>query len=317
MANCTHMKIAWQLKKQFQKPNQTYPLEWSYQSIHTHDEVPVPCQKCDDCLDGKISEAVLRFTHEAQTNTHNCVITLTYNDESLPSNGFLLRHHSKKFVRSLKRELKKRGYTTKIKISIKGEYGFHNLRPHFHLIINGFKPADLILHTGNAPAPFGHKQLSLEANLYTSEFIESLWPHGFSLVGQVTEDSIKYIVRDVKSSLEPIPPSIIISGKLIEPTLPFFRIANNVSKDWLKKYGQSDAFDHDFCLTSSGHKVKVPKYYDNILKKLDPVLLDQLKEKRKQRNIDLNRTEEDITRSQDCAALRRKRKRAASLKSRM
>ncbi len=319
MANCTNLKTAWQLKLNYRKPNNTYPLEWRFQSQHTHDELQIPCLKCDNCLDDKISQTVLRFTHEAVTNEENCVLTLTYRPERLPPNAFLMRDHSVKFKKDLTRNLKNLGFKTP-KISVKGEYGFHSLLPHFHLIVNGFIPSDLILQSGVLPDSYGHspiKNKNLSKNLYTSKFISSLWPYGFITVGHINPDSIKYIVRDVKSSLEPVPPSIILRQKLIEPTLPFFRIANNVSRDWYQLYSTSDAYSYDFCITSDGHKTKVPKYYDNKLKITDPLKLEAIKQKRIQDFEARGLTPEDIERSNIHKALLRKRQKYESLKRRM
>lgn len=80
-------------------------------------------------------EWLVRLEFEAQSHEYSSFVTLTYNDDNLPSDGSLHKEDFQKFMKLF------RFYSNKkYKYYAVGEYGDQTKRPHFHAIIFGLKP---------------------------------------------------------------------------------------------------------------------------------------------------------------------------------
>lgn len=89
----------------------------------------VPCGKCFPCIQNKRNQWVTRMTFESdKSETLTWFITLTYNEENLPSYG-LDKDRVKKLTKSL------RDKWPYIKIYLIGEYGPTTIRPHYHALL--------------------------------------------------------------------------------------------------------------------------------------------------------------------------------------
>ena len=180
----------------------------------------VPCGKCAACQIRKRKEWTTRLSHEAEFFADACCfITLTYNDDSVPVTCFnkvkgdtpkmldrgvgelplqtLLPSDVQKFLKRLRRYLeyvpkspKKRlgrdHIDTPIRYYAVGEYGGRFGRPHYHIMIFGWKPSDMVYHSTRN----GHI-------IYRSAQIEKLWKFGFSTVEPVEGGVAKYCSRYV------------------------------------------------------------------------------------------------------------------------
>ena len=93
----------------------------------------VPCGNCIGCRINRTSAWTLRLLAE-QTQWKDCAfVTLTYDDEHLPTNSSLVKADVQKFFKRLRKALGDR----KIKYYCCGEYGEKTDRPHYHAIIFG------------------------------------------------------------------------------------------------------------------------------------------------------------------------------------
>lgn len=182
-------------------------------------ETSIPCGKCFACRLRKRKEMTTRLSNELSLyNEDCCFITLTYNDENLPTTCLrsikdsekmvargvaelpvetLLPSDVQKFIKRLRRHLEylpKRGknrigrdhVTTPIRYFAVGEYGGRTGRPHYHLLIFGWKPSDLdafSLRKGNV--------------VYRSAQVEKLWKYGFSTVQPCGYGVSRYCARYV------------------------------------------------------------------------------------------------------------------------
>jgi hypothetical protein len=118
--------------------------------------------------------------HEAKMHPKNCFITLTYNNEHLPSDGSLNYEVFQLFMKRLRKK-----YGKGIRFYMCGEYGDKLGRPHFHACLFGHDFADKKLW----------KTTDSKSKLYRSAELEKLWPYGFSSVGDVTFESAAYVAR--------------------------------------------------------------------------------------------------------------------------
>lgn len=91
----------------------------------------LPCGKCLDCVKQWQNNWVFRMSKEAENSKSAFFITLTYNNENLPSSGEINKPEFQKFVK----RLRKRYSPTRLRFFGCGEYGSKKGRPHYHLIL--------------------------------------------------------------------------------------------------------------------------------------------------------------------------------------
>lgn len=145
--------------------------------MHSEGNLKIPCGKCSECISKRSFEWALRARHEISTHKNNTFLTLTYNQESLPS-LLLVKTHFQKFIKRLRKNT-----NLKIRYMVSHEYGSKTFRPHHHCIIFGYSPnKQTFLKTTNS----GEK-------IFTSPELDKLWPHGFHSIGTANEKTAYYI----------------------------------------------------------------------------------------------------------------------------
>ena len=235
----------------------------------------LPCGGCVGCRLEYSKQWGVRVMHEAQMHPENCFITLTYNDDYLPEDGSLVKIHFTNFLKRLRKK-----YGAGLKFYMCGEYGEETGRPHYHSIIfgHGFLDDRVYLKT----TPSGEK-------IYKSASLQALWTdpktkedYGYATVGDVTFKSACYVARYVmkkwKGDVEKIKDHY--QGKV-----PEYGNMSRGGKDgkglgysWFMKY-KDDLYPSDECIVE-GRKVKIPRYYDELRKELEPKEQEKTKRKR-------------------------------------
>lgn len=228
----------------------------------------LPCGKCLSCRMAHAREWVSRVHHELQIN-HGlaCFVTLTYNDEHLPKvdgSPSLFKPHYQNFFKRLRK-------ITRVRYLGCGEYGSIGHRPHYHFLIFGWQPDDLVFWKFNE-----HGQ-----PLYLSATLEKLWSDkngllGWVTVGNVETRSIEYVCRynlkklDDDYSNYPVKPFIVSSSK------------PGIGLGWFEKF-YTDCIKKDLngevvlANCRSGDKLSIiPRYYRKRLALSHPDLADQL-----------------------------------------
>lgn len=138
----------------------------------------VPCGECLECLEQYSNVWAYRCTLESHLHKENCMVTLTYDDLHNPIS--LKRRDVQLFLKRLRKAHK----DLNIRYFGCGEYGGQTLRPHYHLILFGYKPKDLQYFKMSG----GHE-------VYLSGEIEHLWGKGFITVTDVTMYTAKYSAK--------------------------------------------------------------------------------------------------------------------------
>ena len=214
----------------------------------------------------------MRCMHEAQLHENNCFITLTYDNTHLPSDGSL---HYEDFQRFVKRLRKKFGHT-RIRYYMAGEYGENFGRPHFHACIFGFDFSDKKLW----------KRSSSGSMLYRSQDLETLWPFGYSSIGDVNFESAAYVARYIMkkvtghNSKAHYTQTDTETGEITtrKPEFNKMSLKPGIGYDWYKTY-KTDVYPHDYVVIK-GKKVKPPKFYDKKYKMDNPYEFDEILYKR-------------------------------------
>lgn len=229
----------------------------------------LPCGQCHGCRLERSRQWAIRCMHEASLHDDNCFITLTYSDEHCPTDGGL---HHKDFQRFMKR-LRKYFAPAKIRFYMAGEYGGKFGRPHFHAILFGINFAD---REPWQKSPSG-------SLLYRSALLERLWPFGYSSLGDVTFESAayvaRYVMKKVTGDLAKAAYEVVATdtGEVIDrrPDYNAMSLKPGIGADWFKKF-KSDVFPHDRVVVD-GSETKPPRYYDKLLKRVDPDAFDTIK----------------------------------------
>lgn len=234
--------------------------------------IDVPCNKCRGCRLAKAAEWGVRCHHESQMHEYNSFITLTYNDEHLPSNFSVDPRTFELFMKRLRKSIEPK----EIRFFGCGEYGGKTFRPHYHSIIFGHDFPDKRLH---GYTKRGHP-------IFTSAALQKVWTYGFSSIGAVNWRTAAYTARYTLKKIndeDKLPAGAKTwddvrvhkaayydrvhprSGQLVTVQPEFLRMSRmpGIGKAWAQQF-KSDWFPHDF-IVLDGKKFPVPKFYFNQL----------------------------------------------------
>lgn len=187
--------------------------------------LPLPCGHCLACKQAKAREWAVRCTLEASLYQDNCFLTLTYDDEHLPSDMKDVRKHLQDFIRSLR----DRGYA--IRYFGCGEKGTKTERKHGHLILFGFYPSDVKNNQ--------------------SKLLQECWPYGYVFIGDCTFESCQYVARyAVKKIFKNDPDEFLMMS--LKP---------GIGAPWIMKHWE--IFDND-AVYGSFKRSNIPRYFEKL-----------------------------------------------------
>ncbi len=243
----------------------------------------LPCGKCIGCRLERSRQWALRCIHEASLHKENCFVTLTYNDEHLPSCGGLIHRHFQLFMKRLRKCFSDK----KIRFYMCGEYGDKRGRPHYHAILFGLDFNDRVLFKRDNGI-----------NHYTSDTLTRIWGKGFCVVDDVTFESSAYVARYVlkKQSGEKALHHYTDkeTGVFKKPEYTTMSRRKGIAAGWFVKFFR-DIYPHGF-LYFRENRVLPPKFYDKMYEALDPVDFERLKKERSEAMNDaVNRNPGDFT----------------------
>lgn len=229
----------------------------------------VPCGQCVGCRLERSRQWAMRCVHESKMHSSSCFVTLTYNDGSLPPGGSLRYRDYQLFMKRLRKNFPEDG----IRFYMCGEYGESTVRPHYHALLFGIDFPDKKKFSKAADGTY----------LCTSKILEVLWPHGNSLIGEVTFESAAYVARYCMakvtgSKAEDHYKSVNIStGEIVERVPEFNKMSlkPGIGATFLDEYC-SDIYPRNYVVVR-GVKMKPPKYYDKLFARLDSDEMDWLK----------------------------------------
>lgn len=188
-----------------------------------------PCGRCTACRITRTSIWSLRLLHESEYWKEKVFVTLTYDDENLPSDCGLSVSDLQLFLKRFRRNRKE-----KIKYYACGEYGETTKRPHYHLIM--FGPSEK-----------------------EKEDLEDSWGKGFVHVGSVTADSIKYVCSYIQKKWSGDKGREEYGNR----QYPFQTVSQGMGKRWI--FDHQEKVRRNMCLTKKGVKIAIPRYYKDKL----------------------------------------------------
>lgn len=166
-------------------------------------KLPLPCGHCEFCRYRLSKIWTFRMEVEAMRWQKIGFITLTYNNENLPSDFGLNPAHLTNFIKRLRYYLGSR----KIKYYACGEYGEKTHRPHYHLIVYGIDKNDEAL-------------------------VQKAWQKGFSMVLTARKGSFEYVAGYVTKKLGN---SRSVAKKYNYRYPPFSRVSQGLGKHLIDK----------------------------------------------------------------------------------
>lgn len=231
----------------------------------------LPCGQCTGCRLERSRQWALRCIHEASLHEFNSFVTLTYSDDTLPEFNSLRYKDFQLFMKRLRKHFNK-----PIRFYMCGEYGEQNGRPHYHAILFGLTFNDLTLW----------KRTSASEVIFRSATLEKLWPYGHSSVGAVTFQSAAYVARYVMKKVTGDAADIhyrVVDTDTGEvnmkvPEYNRMSLKPGIGAGWFNKYS-SDVFPHDRVIHDGIHN-RVPRYYDKLMSRVNPDLVNNIKSKR-------------------------------------
>jgi len=261
--------------KAFPNPKGGKPL-FTRPEGHSGRTVDIPCGQCIGCRIDRSSDWAARIVHETHSWEWSWFLTLTYSDEFLPADGSIQKREMVLFFKRLREAARKAGLLqgSNVRKFYNGEYGSSTQRPHYHAVVFGLSLNDLKLWRKNERGD----------QLWTSDFLESVWGKGRVIVGSVSLASAGYVagycLRDTLAKHSPygfIDPD---TGELCERVPPFVGMSRNkgIGNQYFQQFGhQLEAGDF---VVIDGSKRPTPKYYRNLFADSNPVIAARLKAER-------------------------------------
>lgn len=148
--------------------------------------IQVPCNHCIECYKHYSLVWAYRSVLERSLHKDACMVDLTYNDAHLPNDG-VQRRDLQLFLKRLRKHIS----PVKVRYFACGEYGGKNHRPHYHVLLFGWKPSDCV--------PW--KLSKRGTQIYRSAELEKLWTFGFSDVTDVTFEAGMYAAKYLQKTL--------------------------------------------------------------------------------------------------------------------
>lgn len=261
--------------------------------LPNYDRLILPCGRCLLCTRRYRKMWSLRCLHELKSYNQACFLTLTVDDVHIDSvfprligsDWHSLRHKPfQDFAKRLRRTLdygyKYRGSVyhgeQPVRYYMCGEYGDEGHRPHYHAVLFGVTPPDCVPLVGSK-------------SLFVSPMIAKLWPFGYHTIGKVTSDSVAYVAGYCEKKLDGSRSLVALNNNVTPEYVAMSRGCKSrgtggIGKAFFDRYHDSDLYpqnaDGTFARTCAvdrhGYYVKMPKYYDDLLRLHDPVKYDKL-----------------------------------------
>lgn len=200
----------------------------------------------------RVNDWTFRVILESMCYEQNCVLTLTYNDENLPQDGSLDVRDFQLFMKSLRKHIA----PIKVRYFGCGEYGSKGMRPHFHVILFGYCPDDLI---------FMYKD---KGNEYCqSPLISRIWNRGYILVcPSIDSRTVPYVSKYLQKFNEDSFIRHTFDGKEYKLRPPFVLCSRRPGIGANALDSAFMDFDNDK-LYVNGKSIRIPRFYLKALKK--------------------------------------------------
>ena len=193
-------------------------------SLFTYQKVP--CGRCEACVRRKQETWFTRLRIEADSQYYANFVTLTYDNEHLPSDWSVNKSDVQLFHKRLRACL---DHPETFKYYLTSEYGPEGGRPHYHAIYFGIAPHELFK-------------------------IEKCWQNGFVTIDEITDGRLRYVTGYIIEKL------FVPDGR--EPV--FNLISKGLGKSYIdshKSWHNDLPITERAYIPYHGQKLALPRYY--------------------------------------------------------
>ena len=255
-------------------------------SRHTVGKMEVACGQCLGCRLDRTLLWAMRIVHESCLHEYahgNCFVTFTYRSKDectqdqfnkghyVPDDYSLNYHHFRDFIKRLRQH-----FPQKIRYFHCGEYGEENLRPHYHACLFNCSFDDQYVY-----------QQEQGITTYESETLQKLWPYGFCTIGQLNFETASYTAGYI---LKKINGTKALDAYLrndeygvafwVRPPYITMSLKPGIGAKFYEQF-KTDFFPSDESpVPGKGVIQKVPRLYEEILKRESPELHKLVRDKR-------------------------------------
>lgn len=261
----------------------------------------IPCGQCIGCRIRQREDWTTRIELEARDYPKEEVwfITLTYDDDHVPgiitktgeimrkvqytwkpgekrpsSVQILLYEDIQKFLKRLRK-----AYRGKLRYFVAGEYGEQTARPHYHMILYGWKPTDLenlykIHHNG----------------YYTSKWLSDLWGMGQIQIAQAVPETYRYVAGYVTKKMYEINGKKANAYYELGQTKPFacMSLKPGLGDHYYQEH-KAEIWRQGYIQCTNGKQAQIPRYYEKQMEAENPQRLWRIKQNRQKNAIEQKR----------------------------
>lgn len=220
--------------------------------------VGLPCGKCLLCRDAIKREWFVRVWCEGYAHEISSVVHLTYRDADLPAPAVDATGDLVRFVKRVRHSVSGSARSA-LRFFIMGEHSPDNARLHYHGIIFGWFPPDArrLSDGGHGGKP-----------IWSSSELERLWGLGDRVrVQEFVKGTANYVVGHTSAKLA-------LPKFLGYATPPEYK-SKGLGGAFYAKHGEQ-VRQADF-IVIDGKKWRVPRYFDKLTERRDPLHLAELK----------------------------------------
>lgn len=252
----------------------------------------IPCGQCIGCRIRQREDWTTRIELEARDYPKEEVwfITLTYDDDHVPgmivktgeimrkvqytwrpgekrpsSVQILLYEDIQKFLKRLRK-----AYRGKLRYFVAGEYGEQTARPHYHMILYGWKPTDLenlykIQHNG----------------YYNSKWLANIWGMGQIQIAQAVPETYRYVAGYVTKKMYEINGKKANAYFELGQTKPFacMSLKPGLGDHYYEEH-KAEIWRQGYIQCTNGKQAEIPRYYEKKMEAENPVRLWRIKQNR-------------------------------------
>lgn len=261
----------------------------------------IPCGQCIGCRIRQREDWTTRIELEARDYPKEEVwfITLTYDDDHVPgmivktgeimrkvqytwkpgeerpsSVQILLYEDIQKFLKRLRK-----AYRGKLRYFVAGEYGEQTARPHYHMILYGWRPTDLenlykIHHNG----------------YYDSKWLANLWGMGQIQIAQAVPETYRYVAGYVTKKMYEIDGKKANEYYELGQTKPFacMSLKPGLGDHYYQEH-KAEIWRQGYIQCTNGKRAQIPRYYEKQMEAENPQRLWRIKQNRQKNAIEQKR----------------------------
>lgn len=223
----------------------------SFREVVGSREVNIACGQCIGCRIAKRDSWAFRCYAESRMYRENSFVTLTYDNDNIPTHGSLNYSDVQSFHHRLRKRL------GPFRFFVVGEYGEQTLRPHYHALYFGLSFPDAVKSNS----------VYSKHDVFESKLLSDCWGKGQCSIGSVTYESARYCAvyttKKITGDLAELHYSRLIkeTGELVQVDPEFARMSlkPGIGASWFDKY-YPEVLAHKGVHVNN-RKQKIPSYF--------------------------------------------------------